>query len=370
MKPNLGETITLKTRHVGFWGCAAAFVLLAAGAGWAQQKGPYPTDGLEGGYWLPEGASTYTAGVDFMYIVIFWVVTVMFLLTEGLLVYFCIVYRRRPGHRPTYTHGNRKAEITWTIVPALMLLGLALWQIPYWNEIKQPSRVPQGDHVKTVDVFAETFAWNYRYTRKEHKYKGDEDLTTMRLNVPFGNPVVCNIRSRDVIHSMFIPHLRVKQDLVPGIRQKLWFEANRIWLVDIKSKPQKKVWVDNPDDFEAGGKYFDKRVAVDTIPGSPAFYDDIDKRAFTSEYKVMVTPVGPKKVNALYQGKVAGGQNWADCDYALGFFEVACAELCGLGHYKMKSILQVLPAAAYKHWFEAEVDDIPPPPPIWKLWRY
>jgi cytochrome c oxidase subunit 2 len=368
MKPDLGETITLKTRHLGFWGFAAALLLIAPGIAWAQQKGPYPTDGLGGGLWLIEGASTYTAGVDFMYKVIFWVVTAMFLITEGLLVYFCVVYRRRPGHRPTYTHGNRKAELTWTIVPALMLFGLAIWQIPYWNEIKQPGQFPKGDDVRTIDVFAETFAWNFRYRRSEHKYKADQDVTTKRLNLPFGDKVVCRLRSRDVIHSMFVPHMRVKQDLVPGIRQQLWFEPSRIWLIEIKSTPQKRIWVNNPRDFEAGGAYFDKRIAVDTkAPGDTAYFE------LNGVYNVIKvkTPQGEveKKVNVLYQGKVLEGQAWASCDYALGIFEIACAELCGLGHYKMKSTLQVLPGAAYKHWLDSEIAEVADPEPIWKLWK-
>lgn len=352
--------IALKRRGLGVPGIAGAFVLLLGGVAAAQG---YDTSGQDGGLWLPPGASTYTRDVDFLYKVIFYVVTGMFLLTEGLLITFCILYRRRPGHRPAYTHGSNAAEITWTVIPALMLLGLALWQIPTWNMIKQHDRFPKGPDVTTVDVMAETFSWSYRYPgTKELTEEKKYDITVGRLNVPFGNKVVCNLRSRDVIHSMFIPHMRVKQDAVPGLRQKLWFEPNRIWLWDIREK--KKIWVNDPKAFEPGGAYYDKRVAVDISPATTNYQET------PKGYEPVVLPNGVrKKVGVLYQGKVLEGQEWDSCDYAVGLFEIACAELCGQGHYRMKSTMAVLPRAAYEHWIKAEAEEVAEPAPIWKWWR-
>src|SRR6185503_7497369 len=103
-------------------GGAGAFLLFLVGTAFGQnQDNP--------GVWLPYSASSYADEIDGLYRLIFWLTAGMFFLTEGLLLIFCVIYRRRPGHRPTYTHGNHKAEITWTVVPALMLLGLAIWQI-------------------------------------------------------------------------------------------------------------------------------------------------------------------------------------------------------------------------------------------------
>jgi len=369
----------LNRRSFVVWGVAATFLLLCAGAAVAQQKGPYDTSGQDGGLWLIEGASTYTKDVDILYKVIFWVIIVMFVLTEGLLIYFCIVYRRRPGHRPIYTHGNRKAELTWTIVPACMLLALAIVQIKTWNEIKLPDLFPKpGPGVTTVDVFAEQFAWNYRYPQALHAYKAPSDLTTGQLLVPFGDKVVCRLRSRDVIHSLFIPHMRTKQDTVPGLRQGLWFEPARIWLADLKSNPQKRVWVNNPQAFDQAGEYFDKRVVVNTyvedeLGFSPA-YDEEDG-VFKPIRKGAKGQEVEMKVNVLHRGQIYKKQDWASCDYAVGIFEVACAELCGLGHYKMKSRLNVLPRAAYDQWVKEEEKDIKDfsdvrkPPPVWNLWR-
>jgi cytochrome c oxidase subunit 2 len=392
----------LKTRTILSWGGVAAFLLILAGSAVAQEaKQDSP------GVWLPYSASTYSEAVDFLYRVIFWVTLVMFLITEGLLLLFCVIYRRRPGHRPTYTHGNNKAEITWTIVPALMLLGLAIWQIPTWNSIKKQMPVDgqmgyDGEIVKlqTIDILGQQFKWNVRFPGTKAKYKAEADLTNLsNVHMPLGSTALFNLRSKDVIHSVFIPHMRVKQDTVPGLRQRLWFKPNRMFLKRLKEddgKPtppvqdgdkhifvkdeagdwvkqplmiQPSVWVYADDDklmapdgclrakdFEANGKLFDKKIAV------------LGHSEVNGLYDVPKINKVPKKVKILQKGKVSDGQ-FADCDYAMGIYEIACAELCGLGHYTMRAFLYVDPPAAYDQWIKSEMEDVSEPLPVWKYWR-
>ena len=342
------------------------------------------------GVWMPFAASTYSDSVDFLYRVIFWVTTGMFLLTEGLLLIFCVIYRRRPGHRPTYTHGNNAAEITWTVIPALMLIGLAIWQIPTWNDIKKKFPDSKDPNVLTVDILGEQYKWNVRYPGTKAKYKADNEYTNLsNVHMPLGNTAFFNLRSKDVIHSVFIPHMRVKQDTVPGLRQKLWFKPNRSFLVDLKGpktpghpiyvlennewvqktpelQEKKFVYLDDDTkapadafrakDFAPGGKLFDKKVAV------------LGHGEVNNVYTVPVINGVPKKVRILYQGKVADGQ-FADCDYAQGIYEIACAELCGMGHYTMRGFLYVEPAVSYEHWLKTEMEDVSDPAPAWKFWR-
>ena len=395
----------MKTRTILSWGGVAAFLLILAGSAVAQQaKQDSP------GVWLPYSASTYSEAVDFLYRVIFWVTTAMFILTEGLLLLFCVIYRRRPGHRPTYTHGNNKAEITWTIVPALMLLGLAIWQIPTWNKIKKDWPVDgkpgyDGEIVKlqTIDILGEQYKWNVRFPGTKEKFKAEADLTNLsNVHMPLGSTALFNIRSKDVIHSVFIPHMRVKQDTVPGLRQKLWFKPNRMFLKQLKDdkgtpitpaqdgnkhiyvkehddwvqKPlmvQPMVWVYADDDklmapdgclrekdFKEGGKLFDKKIAVLGYQEKNGLYEAVIVKVNNADIA--------KKVKILHKGKVADGA-FADCDYALGIYEIACAELCGLGHYTMRAFLYVDPPAAYDQWIKAEMEDVSEPLPVWKYWR-
>jgi len=343
------------------------------------------------GVWLPFSASSYADEIDFLYRVIFWITTGMFVLTEGLLLIFCVIYRRRPGHRPTYTHGNSTAEITWTIIPALMLIGLAIWQIPTWNAIKKHFPDQKDPNVLTVDVLGEQYKWNVRYPGTKAKYKGEFDYTNLsNIHMPLGNTALFNLRSKDVIHSVFIPHMRVKQDTVPGLRQKLWFKPNRAFVVDLKAprektgqsiyvlennewtkkeqevQPRKFVYLDDDPkapvaefhakDFTPGGKLFDKKIAM------------LGHNEVNSIYTVPVINNVAKKVRVLYQGKVADGQ-FADCDYANGIYEIACAEHCGMRHYTMRAFLYVEPAVSYENWLKTEMEDVSDPPPAWKFWR-
>ncbi len=328
------------------------------------------------GPWLPPAASDYSPRIDFLYTVIFWLTTGMFLLTEGLLVVFCIIYRRRPGHKPVPTHGSNVAELTWTLIPALMLVGIAVWQIPAWNHIKRPDWDAMAKDPKTtvIDILGEQYKWNVRYPGSKQKYAGEFDNTNLsNVHLPFGNTALFNLRSKDVIHSVFIPAMRVKQDTVPGLRQRLWFKPNRIFLVDIKDrsvdqkksdgtmqKIQKVEWVTDPKAFEAGGAWFDKKIAVG---------GGVDYAQTEGIYDVFKPGGQAKKVRVLHQGKILEKQDWEGCQYALGIFEIACAELCGMGHYTMRAILVVEPPASYEHWIKTETSDAGELAPAWKFWR-
>jgi hypothetical protein len=109
-------------------------------------------------------------------------------------------------------------------------------------------------------------------------------------------------------------------------------------------------------DFVAGGKLFDKKIAVQGHTEQ------------NSIYEVAVIKGVAKKVRILYQGDVKDGA-FSDCDYAMGIFEIACAELCGMGHYTMRGFLYVEPAVVYEKWLKGEMEDVSEPPVAWKFWR-
>src|SRR5258708_36582159 len=80
--------------------------------------------------------------------------------------------------------------------------------------------------VTVIDFLGEQYKWNVRYPGAKEKYKGDEEYTNLsNVHVPFGNTTLFNLRSKDVIHSIFIPHMRVKQDTVPVLRPKTGCKA-------------------------------------------------------------------------------------------------------------------------------------------------
>jgi cytochrome c oxidase subunit II len=174
--------------------------------------------------WLPENVSTFGAKIDQIFYLIYYITGATFALVTGLLLCFLILYRHREGRRATYTHGNTTLEIIWTIVPALILVMLAAMSKGRWDEIKK--NVPPGD--VDVRVTAKQFNWEIRYPGPDGKFETDDDLQIDNdLHVPVNRVVHVILGSKDVIHSFFVPQLRLKQDALPGRQIVVWFEATK-----------------------------------------------------------------------------------------------------------------------------------------------
>ncbi len=211
---------------------------------------------------LPEGVSTYSGRVDGLFRLILWITGVIFVVVEALLLFFLFKYRYREGRRPRYTHGSNRLEVIWTIVPAVICVVLALLSRATWADIKQ--HLPK-DGVQ-IEVTAEQFAWNIRYAGADNKFDTPDDVLTLnQLHFPVGQPVIVTLHSKDVIHSFFLPEFRVKQDAVPGLSTRIWFEGTRT-----------------------------------------------------------------------------------------GHWEIACAELCGLGHYRMKGFVTVETPEEFAKWLQEQ----------------
>ena len=140
------------------------------------------------------------------------------------MIAFLILYRHKEGRRATYTHGNTALEIIWTIVPTLILVVLTFLSVPTWARIKM--QMPQTD--LQIQVTAKQFNWQIAYPGPDGKF-GTEDYKTFdnEIHVPVGKPVIPILKSRDVIHSFYMPNLRFKQDAVPGREIPQWFQATK-----------------------------------------------------------------------------------------------------------------------------------------------
>src|SRR5213593_2039439 len=180
--------------------------------------------------WLPEGASTYSATIDHMFYMILWVTGIVFVLTEALLFYFAFRYRQRAGVRAHYTHGNARLEVAWTVVPAAMLIFLGFASRGAWNLIK--GEVPKTD--EEVVVTASQFNWEIRYKGADGTFDTPDDVITSNdMRIPLGVPVRIKLRSKDVIHSFFVPQFRLKQDAVPGVTIDVWVQPTKTGTYEI-----------------------------------------------------------------------------------------------------------------------------------------
>jgi cytochrome c oxidase subunit 2 len=156
---------------------------------------------------------------------VFWVAVVVFVLVQGLVIVAIVRFRRRDGDdakEPVQVHGNTRLELGWTIVPALILLVLA---IPSVATIFKLARAPKDDPLN-VTIVARQFWWEYRYTDKDTGFN-----TANELHVPTGRSVRIiengTLGNADVIHSWWVPKLSGKTDNIPGRINKVTLKADR-----------------------------------------------------------------------------------------------------------------------------------------------
>ncbi len=174
--------------------------------------------------WLPENVSTFGGEIDSLFYLIYYITAATFILVTVLMVVFLVMYRERPGRRATYTHGNTSLEIVWTIIPAAILIVLSFMSVSTWAKVKR--QAPESDF--ELQVVAKQFNWDVVYPGPDGKFGTDDDVKFDNdLHVPVNKVVRIQLSAKDVIHSFFLPNLRLKQDAVPGRTILVWFEATK-----------------------------------------------------------------------------------------------------------------------------------------------
>jgi len=174
--------------------------------------------------WLPENVSTFGSTIDSLFYLIYVITGVTFLLVAATMIAFLVAYRRKEGVRAGYTHGSKTLEIVWTVVPAVIMVVLTVMSARAWRDIKMTS--PPAD--VEVRVIGKQFNWRMIYPGPDGKFDSADDVELANeLHTPVDRNVVVQLQSEDVIHSFFLPHLRVKQDALPGRTIRVWFNATK-----------------------------------------------------------------------------------------------------------------------------------------------
>ncbi len=246
------------------------------------------------GWWLPADFSTTGAGIDRLIVIIHIFMAVLFVGWFIFLVYLIVRFRDRPGHKAHYHTEHFKVPTYLEVgVAVFEMFLLAAFSYPVWH--RTHNEFPTRDQALQVKVVAEQFAWNVHYAGKDGVFgrvdaklmnstnpigldpddpAGKDDITTInQLHIPVGKPVIVDLTSKDVIHSFFLPVMRVKQDVIPGQSIPVWFQAT-----------------------------------------------------------------------------------------GAGDFEIACAQLCGLGHYRMKGFFTIDTPEKFAAWMEEQAALKNPPP--------
>jgi cytochrome c oxidase subunit II len=165
--------------------------------------------------WFPEQASTGAAQVDLLLLILVVVCGLVGLMVAGLLIYFSIRYRRRPGDPvPPPMHGNTLLEVFWSTTPLIIfMIFFVLGVGVYFNAYRAP------DDATVIYVVGKQWMWKFQHP------EGQREIN--ELHVPTGRPFKMLMTSEDVIHSFFVPDFRVHMDVLPGRYTTVWFEANR-----------------------------------------------------------------------------------------------------------------------------------------------
>jgi cytochrome c oxidase subunit 2 len=185
---------------------------------------------------LPPAASVHGEKIDALWDANIYLITLVFLVTNAFLFWFAYKYRGVKGTKSVYITHNNKLEMAWTIIPAIALAFIVIFGLKYWNEIMTESKDPNK---VIIELYAKQFDWTARYPGKDGKlgeseYRqisgsnpvgmdtadvlgNDDILVKNEFHIPVGREVELNMRSRDVIHSAYLPHFRVQMNCVPGM---------------------------------------------------------------------------------------------------------------------------------------------------------
>ncbi len=268
---------------------------------------------------LPTASSVHGKETDYWFWFGMTVITIAFLVVNSVLFYFPLKYRYKKGRVAYFYPHNNTLEIIWTLIPALVMAGLVFTGLKAWNKIM--SDAPADAEV--IEIMGKQFGWQVRYGGVDNGKLGnysyklindaegnefgldftdensfDDFTSNTEMHIPKGKPVLLKIRARDVLHSVFIPHMRVKMDAVPGMPTKFWFIAD-------KSTADMRAELGNPD--------FTYEIACTEVCGRSHFAmklklivdDPADYEKWKKEQKSLLAtkPEFMEKIPANLQGK-------------------------------------------------------------------
>jgi len=157
--------------------------------------------------------------VDNVFLYILFISLFLLGLITFLMVYFIVRYRRKKHPEPVDIEGSTWLEITWTVIPTLIVLTMFYYGLTGFEFLK---KVPPGAMV--VKVVARQWSWLFQY---------ENGIQDTELRAPIGKPVKLLLTSQDVIHGFYAPAFRIKQDAVPGMTNYLWFQPTQVGAFDV-----------------------------------------------------------------------------------------------------------------------------------------
>jgi cytochrome c oxidase subunit 2 len=199
-------------------------------------------------WWFPPAISEHGPALDRQFLITILVVGIAFTAAQIGLGWMVWKYGSNVSGRATYSHGSNRLEMLWTVVTAVIFIALGVMGQSVWASLRLHD-APAGTY--SVEVVAQQFQWNFHYPGKDGVFgrtdpsliddsalnfigiddtdpNAKDDSVTAALAIPVNRPVELKLRAKDVIHSFWVPPLRFKQDLVPGMEIKVHFTATQV----------------------------------------------------------------------------------------------------------------------------------------------
>lgn len=160
------------------------------------------------------GASTFVEGVDNAFVFILGIAFFFLIGITTVMILFLVRYNKKRNPKPIQNEGNNTLEVIWTVVPLILVLGMFYYGYVGWAPMKRPP--DQG-----IEITANARMWSF-------SFRYDNGRITDKLYVPRDTAIIVNLNAVDVLHSLYIPAFRVKEDMVPGLPgNQMWFEATK-----------------------------------------------------------------------------------------------------------------------------------------------
>ncbi len=264
------------------------------------------------GYGPNGAASAHGGDLDSIFNVTLFFTGIVFVLTHIALFWFSYKYRDDKNRKATFFPHSTKLELIWTVIPTIVLIFLVVRGLNIWNNVMADIE-PGEDHIE-IEATGYQFAWDIRYPGPDGKLgtkdfrkidlgnnplgqdwtdlKNVDDFVASEIWLPVGKKVRVRINARDVLHNFYLPHFRVKMDAVPGLPTHFVFTPTM-----------------TTEEYKQGLKDY-------------------------PEWNMPSDPTDPDS-----------GTRWEDFQ-----FELACAELCGKGHYSMRKIVKIVSQEEYEAW--------------------
>ncbi|HAK79562.1 MAG TPA: cytochrome C oxidase subunit II [Runella sp.] len=275
---------------------------------------------------LPEASSPHGRETDSQFWLDMGLLTIAFFIVNFLLFFFSWKYQYKKGYKATFYPENHKLELIWTAIPAVIMASLVFLGFRSWTKIMADA--PADSQV--VEIMGKQFGWIVRYGGVQDNKLGaynyklitsdnemgvdysdeasmDDFINPSEMHVEVGKPVLLKIRARDVLHSVYIPHMRVKMDAVPGMPTKFWF-------IPDKSTEQMRAELNNPN--------FDYEVACTEVCGRGHFAmrlrliveDKASADAWKQQQKPLLSTIleaNPKFISKIPERLRAKAMNYA-----------------------------------------------------------